>query len=102
MEERRLELHSILVAILGSHHVYYQPPESLQLKYPAIVYERAKINSKHADDGVYMRSLGYTVTVIDSDPDSAIVDKISMLPLCSWDRQFKSNNLNHDVFTLYY
>ena len=36
----RYELHEFLCEILGSRNVYFQPPESVKMKYPAIVYER--------------------------------------------------------------
>lgn len=36
----RLELQSKLVELLGSKHVYYQPPESVKIEYPAIVYSK--------------------------------------------------------------
>ena len=39
----RLELHRILNDIPGVRGVYYQPPESLKLKYPAIIYSRSRI-----------------------------------------------------------
>ena len=98
----RLDLHEELCKILGSRNVYFQPPVSVSMKYPAIVYERDNIHNSHADDGVYKQSLVYSVTVIDFDPDSEIVEKISKLPKCSFSRHFTSDNLNHDVFTLYY
>lgn len=98
----RLDLHEELCKILGSRNVYFQPPVSVSMKYPAIVYERDNIRNSHADDGVYKQSLVYSVTVIDFDPDSEIVDKISKLPKCSFSRHFTSDNLNHYVFTLYY
>lgn len=98
----RLELHEILVDILGSRNVYFQPPEKTKLQYPAIVYSRSRIANDHANDDVYKQSLSYELTVIDSNPDSDIVIKISLLPMCRHDRHFKSDNLNHDVFTIYY
>lgn len=98
----RLDLHEELCKILGSRNVYFQPPVSVSMKYPAIVYERDNIRNSHADDGVYKQSPVYSVTVIDFDPDSEIVEKISKLPKCSFSRHFTSDNLNHDVFTLYY
>lgn len=100
--DRRLELHELLCEILGSRNVYYQPPESVKMLYPAIVYERARIDNNFANNGVYMQSPGYTITVIDKDPDSEIVFKISQLPMCRYDRHFTSDNLNHDTFMLYY
>lgn len=99
---RRLELHTILVDILGSRYVYFQPPESIKLNYPCIVYARSSADSKYADNRLYLHKKKYTVTVIEKNPDSAIPDKIAQLPLCKFDRHFASSNLNHDVYTLYY
>lgn len=100
--DSRLELHEILCDVLGSRHVYFQPPSSVKMVYPAIVYSRNSISNDFANNLVYKQSLGYTVTVIDEDPDSDIVEKISRLPMCRFDRHFTSDNLNHDVFTIYY
>lgn len=98
----RLELHEILCDILGSRNVYYQPPESVKMSYPAIVYARANVYNEFADDDVYKQSHAYTLTVIDFDPDSEIVSAVSKLPRCRFDRHYAYNNLNHDVFTIYY
>lgn len=99
---RRLELQSLLEEILGSRNVYYQPPASIKMKYPAIVYSRYDIENFHADNTVYAQKVAYLVIVIDKNPDSEYVNKISMLPLCSYDRHYVSDNLNHDAFTLYF
>ena len=98
----RLDLHDFLVNILGSNNVYYQPPESLKLKYPCIKYERADIRNIPADDSVYKQSYFYTITVIDYNPDSDIVERLSKFPTIGFDRHYTADNLNHDVFTLYY
>lgn len=96
------ELQSLLESILGSSNVYFQPPESVRMSYPAIVYTLASINNTHANNGVYMQSHSYEITVIEYDPNSKIVSTISKLPKCRFNRHFKSDNLNHYVFTLYY
>lgn len=98
----RIELQTKLEEILESRNVYFQPPENVRMRYPAIVYSRTNIETRHADDDVYMQSLAYEVTVIDSNPDSEIPMRISKLPKCRHNRHFKSENLNHDVFTLYF
>lgn len=98
----RIDLQNKLEEILGSRNVYFQPPESMKMNYPAIVYSRSGIKNDFANDKVYMQSYVYTVTVIDKDPDSEITCKIAELPRCKFDRNFKSGNLNHDVFTLYF
>lgn len=98
----RPNLQTMLETLLGSRNVYYNPPESVKMKYPAIVYARKNIDNLHANDSVYKQLTSYEVTVIYSNPDSEIVAKVSKLPTCKFDRHFKSANLNHDVFTLYY
>ena len=77
----RLELHEILCEILGSRNVYFNPPESLKMQYPAIVYSRKSIDNLHANDAVYKQSAAYELTVIDYDSESEIVDKVSKLPI---------------------
>ena len=98
----RLELHEILCRILRSRNVYFQPPESLKMQYPAIVYSRDDIQNTFADDVVYMQKHVYQVIVIDKDPDSEIVEKVSKLPACRFDRHYISDNINHDSFLLYF
>lgn len=98
----RLDLQAELEELLGSRNVYYQPPASVRMQYPAIVYSRSNIDNNFADDSVYMQSHFYEVTVIDEDPDSEIVEAVSKLPTCRFNRHFTSENLNHDTFTLYY
>lgn len=98
----RLKLHELLCETLGSRQVYFQPPESVQMKYPAIVYSRNRIDNEHANDGVYMQSPSYSITVIDKNSDSEIVERVSRLPMCRFDRHFTADNLNHDTFTVYY
>lgn len=98
----RLELQNLLESILGSRNVYYQPPESIKIKYPAIIYSRNNIDNNFADDIVYMQNHTYQIIVIDANPDSEIVDKISKLPMCRYNRHYTSDNLNHDVFILNY
>lgn len=98
----RLDLHAVLETILGSKNVYFQPPSSVRMQYPAIVYSRSNIKNFRADDSVYRQLLAYEVTVIDGDPDSDIPLKVSQLQYCSFDRHYTADNLNHDVFTLHY
>lgn len=98
----RLELQSLLEDLLGSRNVYFQPPPSVFMRYPAIVYSRDDIRSIHADDKSYLQRTAYQVTVIDEDPDSEYVSKVSKLPMCVYDRHYTSDNLNHDVFVLFY
>lgn len=99
---KRIELHRIFENLLGSENVYFQPPSSKKMSYPAIVYERSRIESDRADNLAYRLYKRYQVTVIDPDPDSEIPDRIAKLPLCSFDRHYTADNLNHDTFNLYF
>ena len=100
--ERRLELQSKLEEILGSSDVYFQPPESIRLSYPCILYELSSINTLRADDRMYANMRQYLVTLIDPDPDSIYIDKILDMKYCRFDRFFVTDNLNHYTFILYY
>lgn len=98
----RLELHTKLVNILGSKYVYFQPPESIKMVYPCIVYERYDISNTHADDDIYLQPRQYRITIIDTDPDSEIVDRMSKFKTARFVRHQFVNNLNHDIFNIYY
>lgn len=100
MGRPRLELQTILKGI--APNVYFQPPNGLKMTYPCIVYARDNTHTQHADNVLYKDTKRYAVTVIDRDPDSLIPDKVLRLPMCAHDRFFTSDDLNHDVFTLYF
>lgn len=102
MANSRLLLHEELVSILQTRNVYYQPPESNKINYPAIIYSRSDIDNKFADNGVYRQSNKYRVTVVDSDPDSAVVVRMSKFKTARYERNYKANGLNHDVFSIVY
>ena len=96
----RLQLQKKLEELLGSRNVYYQPPESMS--YPAIKYSKNYIKSTKANDATYSKMTQYTLIVIDRKPDNPVIDKLLQLPYCSYDRNYKSDNLEHDVLTLYF
>ena len=98
----RLKLQTELEELLGTKNVYYSPPASLKMQYPAIVYSRSDIDNAHANNSVYKQEYAYEITVIDRNPDSEIVKKVSRLPRCRFNRHYPSDNLNHYVFTIYY
>lgn len=100
--DRRLELDSLLRALIGNNNVYFQPPANIRMQYPCIVYERDYASTSFAGNNPYRRTKRYQVTVIDRDPDSVIPDEIGELPLSSFTRHFTEDNLHHDVFNLYF
>lgn len=98
----RLDLQTLFEELLGSRNVYFDPPESVKMSYPAIRYTRSKIDNTFANNSVYKQDNRYEVTVIYRDPDSELPGLISRLPMCSHDRGYVADNLHHDVFTLYF
>ena len=100
--DRRLSLHQKLVSILGSTNVYFQPPETIKLQHPCIVYERSDIAQTFADNQTYLDRVRYSVTLISRTPENDLVNDILALPYCSYDRYYAADSLSHDAFTIYY
>lgn len=98
----RLILQNKLEEILGCRHVYYQPPETVKMEYPAIVYSRGYVRTDMANNKKYRKLNKYELIVISKRPDSPIVEALLDLPYCLYDRQYKADNLYHDVLTLYF
>lgn len=98
----REELQETLESVLETKNVYFQPPSSVEMSYPAIKYCRSKIENVYANNTVYQQHNRYELTVIDPNPDSEIARKVSLLPMCTHNRHYVADNLHHDVFTLYY
>ena len=97
---QRLQLHDILKSF--TDNVYFQPPENITLEYPCIIYQRDYAETKFADDIPYNHTLRYVVTVIDRDPDSDIPGKVASMPMCLYNRFFTADNLNHDVYRVFF
>lgn len=100
--DRRLELQKILEEILGSRNVYFQPPASVSMQYPAIRYKLSDVYKVAANNLAYMRYNAYEITYIDRNPDNNVVSKIMQLSMCMFVRHYISDNLNHYVFKLYF
>lgn len=101
-KSKRLDLQNLLVDLLGKNNVYFQPPASIRLSYPCIIYEMDGMDVRHAGSVKYKTTRRYTVTLIDPNPDSEFPFKLLQLEYCSFNRFFTSDNLNHYVFTLYF
>jgi hypothetical protein len=98
----RSDLQTLLVQLLGTDAVYFQPPPSVKLTYPCIIYRRDSAKTEFADNNPYKHMKRYQITVIDRNPDSDIPAKIALLPKCRFDRFFTTENLNHDVYNIFF
>jgi len=99
---QRFDLHSRLCDIMGSTHVYFQPPSTVLMQYPCIVYELNRMETKYADNVLYDNRRGYTVTIIDKIADSIYPDRVGNLELSSFDRYYVADNLHHFAYLVYF
>ena len=107
MAGSRLALHDIFIDILGTRgqavsRVYFQPPATVKLEYPCIIYKRSNRKDFFSNDRIYLGMKRYLVTVVDKNPDSLIPDKVLELRYCAFSSHFAVDGLNHDVYTLYF
>lgn len=99
----RIDLQTKLEAVLGSRNVYFQPPESLKIKYPAIIYSLGGINLRYADNMPYMKGRYYTVILIHNNPDNEVVDEmLAAFSYVDFERAYVQDNLYHYVFEIYF
>lgn len=96
----RLQLQQLLETF--TEHVYFQPPTNIVMEYPCIVYRRDFADTKFADDKPYDHRLRYQITIIDRDPDSEIPAKVAAMQMSLFNRFFTVDNLNHDVYNVYF
>lgn len=97
---QRLDLHQILETFVDN--VYFQPPTNIELVYPCIIYKRDFAETKFSDNIPYNHRLRYQITVIDPDPDSEIPAKVAAMPMSLFNRFYTADNLNHDVYNVFF
>lgn len=99
MARSRHDLDVALKAICSN--VYFQPPS--KMSYPCILYTLADKPALHADNIRYIPMNKYDVKYITRNPDDPVADRIlESFDNVSYDRLYKSDNLYHNVYTLYY
>ena len=96
---KRKELDSKLRAILPN--VYYQPPSTIKMQYPCVVYSRNRTNPFFADNQKYVRRETYQVTVVDENPDSNYANAVDQMVEARWVNSFSTQGLHHFVFEIY-
>lgn len=98
----REQLQELLEEILGSRNVYFQPPEGVDIQYPAIVYNLDSVNSQFADNTPYTLKDRYQVTYIDRSPTSGVPRRIQQLPMTRFNNWFPRDGLNHYNHSIYF
>ena len=98
----RLDLDAKLKAVTQKHgmKLYYQPPASLKITYPCVVYEGTGTRSVRADNGHYILFRRYNITFITKKEDPGFIKEIlGSINYGSIDREFISDNLYHTVLS---
>lgn len=98
----RLNLQAKLEELLGSKHVYYNPPENLKMEYPAIRYSKNDIENTYASNIKYISRDVYDLVVIDKKPDNPVIKKLLELSYSEFDRHYVADGLNHDIIRIFY
>lgn len=97
----RLELHNELLQFVPN--VYFQPPSDHRMTFPCIVYGKASRRDVYAADDIYKIDRQYQLQVIESDPDSDLVDRvINHFRYASIGTNFVKDNIYHTSIKLYF
>jgi hypothetical protein len=103
MSKPRSELNAKFKEILGNNNVYFQPPESVKLKYDCIIYKDVSPYTRAANNYKYILQHKYQITYITSNPVSPIVDKmLHEFQMIDRVNDFVSDGLYHYVYELYF
>ena len=100
--DHRIEFHNEMKQLLGFNNVYFQPPENVKIKYPAIIYSRTRIDTTFANNNGYKLDHAYQVVYVHSNPDDPLIDQLALFPTARFQREYTSDNLYHTVFIIYF
>ncbi len=100
--ERRIELDNKFRSIPGLEHVYFQPPESVSLKYPCLIYTISANSYRYAQNNKYYTGTRYTVKLISKNPDEPLREYLEQFRYCELASFYTVNNLNHFIYNLVY
>lgn len=85
-------------------NLYIDPPEGIKMAYPCILLERDRGDTKFADNSPYIFMQGYSLTVIHRDDEAglALLVEVRALSRCVVNRHFVTDNLHHDVHSIFF
>lgn len=100
--DRVQKLQSVFVDVLGTENVYFQPPSTVKMKYPCIVYQINRPDDDRADNHIYVDRLRWSVTLITRQAMPPEFDRLRYLQNCVFDRHYTADNLHHYAFDFFY
>lgn len=100
--DRVQKLRLDFVGVLGNDNVYFQPPATVKMKYPCIVYQINRPYDERADNNIYVDRLRWSVTLITRNATPPEFDRLRYVQNCVFDRHYVADNLHHYSFDLFY
>lgn len=100
-ERLRDELYSIGM----TEKVYYNPSTSIRMSYPCFRFNENNTYSIRADNKNYLNTRRWTIIYITSNEEEVevVINKmLGYFSMCNNETVYKSDNLVHIVFNLYY
>ena len=100
------EWQDILQGIIGLEpdrdNVFYQPPATVQLSYPCIIYALDDMHTLRADNVNYLITPTYEVTIVSRNANNPFIKKMLLdIPTARFHRRFTADSLYHDVLSIY-
>lgn len=99
----RLDLQTKLEELIANRNVYFQPPSTVSISYPCIIYNIGNGDVKRANNNLYSYTNNYQLTMIYKKPMVDIIETmLRSFQMCKLDRTYVSDNLYHYVFSIYF
>lgn len=73
----RMKLSAKLKEFVHPDNVHFQPPATVKLKYPCIIYHRMPAHKEFANNTKFLNKPLWRVQVIDKNPDSTIGETLT-------------------------
>ena len=102
MTRLRSEFKDLLETTAPEAMVVGQKPGNTGMTYPAIRYQKDEEDVVRADNLPYDITDRYLVTVIEEDPNTPVAKKVRQLPMCSFNRFYVAENLNHTAYNIFF
>lgn len=95
------EVYTYLSALLPDVNLYFQPPESVKINYPCIVYSIDNIFTAHADNRPYKVKTRYSLMLITTNPEDPALQTLISIPSARFERSYVNDNLYHFIVTVH-
>lgn len=104
MEASRRVIQDILSGVMEEcgeePHVYFQPPESIKLVYPCIIYHISNIDTLYSSNLPYAHFISFETKYISKDSTSKVPNRLLKLPRSRFNTYYTAEKLHHYSYTI--